>query len=553
MLHACRPMVRLFYWVMAVAVVTASSALVSAREEASSGKPAGSPTAKPGVAVALPRAASPAPQSGPALTSVVDNVYMANGTPAAGVLVITWPAFVTASGAAVAPGSLNVTLGTNGSLDVALTPNAGATPANTYFTVVYQLQPDEVRTEYWVVPTSSPATLAQVRTTPGSGTAAQPVSLQYVNTALAAKANDNAVVHLTGTETVTGAKSFVVPPNVPTPVNTGDVANKSYVDDSIANVGAGNYLPTAGGAMTGPLTLSGPSSYVTQLVGALSNGAECEITSAPSLDFYPAYVPALNELIVASYRGSGRAVAQVQNAASVALLQKGADDGTRGTVRVAKTPRARTDIDCENAALAILDDAMSGAWSGRYETWSDFLPGAAQDIFPGDALIVDVPSRGASFTAIVREVEIEIADPADDRGFYTIGFANDLAAPLGIEYGSSATAIAPQDMPPLLEMAQVGAYYQADLTDAQITAVGSTTVSVDVGMSPPSGGGVEVRANDFGWGQANDRNLLGRFSAQSFSLARLAKTQNYFLRLYDGSSPPKYSRYSAALHVDYPL
>jgi hypothetical protein len=149
---------------------------------------------------------------------------------------------------------LNVTLGTNGALNVALMPNVNATPANTYFTVVYQLQPNEVRTEYWVVPTTSPATLAQVRTTPGSGTAAQPVSMQYVNSQLAAKANDNAVVHLAGAESVTGTKSFTVPPNVPTPVNEGDVANKSYVD----NVGAGNYLPTAGGAMTGPLTLSGP-------------------------------------------------------------------------------------------------------------------------------------------------------------------------------------------------------------------------------------------------------------------------------------------------------
>lgn len=64
---------------------------------------------------------------------------------------------------------------------------------------------------------------------------------------------------------------------------------------------------------------------------------------------------------------------------------------------------------------------------------------------------------------------------------------------------------------------------------------------------------IEVRENDYGWGQANDRNLLGRFSTQTFNLARLAETQNYFLRLYDGSSPPKYSRYSAALHVDYPL
>jgi hypothetical protein len=63
----------------------------------------------------------------------------------------------------------------------------------------------------------------------------------------------------------------------------------------------------------------------------------------------------------------------------------------------------------------------------------------------------------------------------------------------------------------------------------------------------------EVRQNDYGWGQANDRNLLGRFNTQTFSLPRLATTQDYFLRLYDNSSPPKYSRYSAALHIDYPL
>jgi hypothetical protein len=63
----------------------------------------------------------------------------------------------------------------------------------------------------------------------------------------------------------------------------------------------------------------------------------------------------------------------------------------------------------------------------------------------------------------------------------------------------------------------------------------------------------EVRAHDYGWGVSNDRNLLGRFSTQTFSLPRLARTQNYFLRLYDTSSPPRYSRYAAALHVDYPL
>jgi len=259
MFQGCRPAGRLFYLVLTVAVA-ATGARLWTREGVFAGKAeksATSPAAKPAPAEPLPSAASPAPQSGPQLTSVIDTVYMADGSTAQGVLVITWPAFVAADGTGVAPGSLDVTLGVNGALNVALVPNANAVPANVYYTVVYQLQPSEVRTEDWVVPTSSPATLAEVRTTPGSGTAAQAVSMQYVNTALAAKANDDAVVHLAGAETVTGTKSFIVPPNVPTPVGTGDVANKAYVDSSVATVGAGNYVPTAGGAMTGPLTLSG--------------------------------------------------------------------------------------------------------------------------------------------------------------------------------------------------------------------------------------------------------------------------------------------------------
>lgn len=201
--------------------------------------------------------AAPAPQSGPALTTVSDTVYRADGTPARGTLVITWPAFLTSNGTPIAAGVNNVTLGTGGQLSTALVPNVGVAPAGMYYTVVYQLNDGTTRTEYWLVPTTSPANLATVRTTPGSGTAAQPVSMQYVNTALAGKANDNAVVHLSAAETISGTKTFTAAPNVPAPANSGDVANKGYVDSAVGNVGAGNFVPLAGGAMTGPLTLSG--------------------------------------------------------------------------------------------------------------------------------------------------------------------------------------------------------------------------------------------------------------------------------------------------------
>src|SRR5579864_1566712 len=160
------------------------------------------------------------PQDGEATTTTVsDTVYMADGSAAQGSLIITWPAFVTASGTAVAGGMATTTLGANGALNVGLVPNAGASPAGVYYSVTYQLGPGQVKTESWVVPATSPSNLATVRATPGSGVAAQPVSMQYVNSALATKADDNSVVHLGGSETINGAKTFAMAPSVPSPTS----------------------------------------------------------------------------------------------------------------------------------------------------------------------------------------------------------------------------------------------------------------------------------------------------------------------------------------------
>lgn len=165
---------------------------------------------------------------------------------------------------------------------------------------------------------------------------------------------------------------------------------------------------------------------------------------------------------------------------------------------------------------------------------------------------MNIPSQNAAFSAIVRAVSIDVVDPADDRGTYVIEFGNDLSLSLAMQDGLSSTAIPVGDIV-RLSTTQVGTYYLPNLTDAQIPQVTSTTVPVDVGMALGSAYAMEVRAHDYGWGASNDRNLLGRFSTHTFSLPRLARTQNYFLRLYDQSSSPRYSRYPAALHVDYPL
>jgi len=94
---------------------------------------------------------------GPALTTVSGTVYRADGTVASGTALISWPSFQSAQGDAVAAGNLSVTIGPLGAFTAHLVPNVGASPAGTYYVVVFQLSDGTVRTEYWAVPATSPA------------------------------------------------------------------------------------------------------------------------------------------------------------------------------------------------------------------------------------------------------------------------------------------------------------------------------------------------------------------------------------------------------------
>ena len=60
---------------------------------------------------------------GIATTQISDTVYTANGTPAAGTVLISWPAFSTAGGQSVPAGSTSVTIGTAGVVSLRLVSN----------------------------------------------------------------------------------------------------------------------------------------------------------------------------------------------------------------------------------------------------------------------------------------------------------------------------------------------------------------------------------------------------------------------------------------------
>jgi hypothetical protein len=87
---------------------------------------------------ALVGTANAADGGAPAITHVSDTVYRADGTPASGTVLISWPAFTTADSKPVTAGTKSVTLGSSGSLTVDLVSNSGATPSGSYYQVVFQ-------------------------------------------------------------------------------------------------------------------------------------------------------------------------------------------------------------------------------------------------------------------------------------------------------------------------------------------------------------------------------------------------------------------------------
>jgi hypothetical protein len=176
----------------------------------------------------------------PLTTTVSDVVYRADGSAASGTLLITWSQFSTPDNKAVAAGTMNVAITSGGVVNVALAPNVGATPAGSFYKVIYKLDDGTSSTEYWTVPATSPTTISAIRSTvvPAS-MAVQVVSRSYVDSSLALKATDNAVVHKAG-DSMTGALTLSADPTA-----SLQAATKSYVDTH------------AGGSVPGQITVDG--------------------------------------------------------------------------------------------------------------------------------------------------------------------------------------------------------------------------------------------------------------------------------------------------------
>jgi hypothetical protein len=282
---------------------------------------------------------------------------------------------------------------------------------------------------------------------------------------------------------------------------------------------------------------------VTRLIGVAGEGVDCTVSATGKVTFLAGRIPIAGEIVSVAYRGRRRSVARLENAASVATEAAGGMPGSAIWAGSVLRPEARSSVDCESAALAVLSFAASraAAIAGTYETVN------SADVWPGDVLALT--SNEVTTSVMVRKVDVEDGMTCPETLTYRIAFANDWAEGLGLRLSENIAADAL-----LPETALSGPETTlANLQQLQVTSITGTALQIDAGLAPPAGGGFEVRRRDWDFGPAVGQDLVLRSPVRSFSIPREAQVEQYYVRMFDGSTPPVYSRLSSAVFTQYPV
>jgi hypothetical protein len=283
----------------------------------------------------------------------------------------------------------------------------------------------------------------------------------------------------------------------------------------------------------------------TRRLGTSAQAGECRVDSTGELIFYTGFAPPVGEQIAVSYRARGRAIGRAVNTDSQQALAQAGLPSVSAWIGSVTKPAPRSSQDCRNAALALEHAAAnaSALWSGKYSCTRLDLDA---DVWPGDALQLDVPSANANAEMIVRAVKLTYSSSYPDLVLYAIRFANDWAEDLAIQTSSAV----PQDV---WLPAPISPTYLSNLNALSVTSIAGGLVSINTGAAAPSGGGFEVRRRDNCFMPGIDPDLVMRGSQPNLTFQRVSASDRFFIRMYDGSNPPNYSEFSAALIFNLPL
>jgi hypothetical protein len=323
------------------------------------------------------------------------------------------------------------------------------------------------------------------------------------------------------------------------------IASFACVDSLNLQGSIGYFKVTQPGTMWVVSTPSSGSSF-TRRIGSNTQGADCNILRNGFLHFYKLAIPQPGEMIAVTYRVAAPSVARFAN-------NTVAQPGGPGTPAISQWvghivhPPARSSVDCENACQALLNFSSnpSATWRGSY-SFRNLQD--QSDVWPGDALNFSSLSAGLNVNVIVRQVTIESTSSSPEVLNYVVDFANDWAETIAMKLSS---AISPDVyLPQQAEI--VAGDYLANLNALQVSSISATSIAVSAGVSAPAGGGFEVRSQDYTFGPTGGEGLVLRSLVPSFTITRSADEEQFFIRMYDGSTPPLYSRLSSAIYTNVP-
>jgi hypothetical protein len=283
----------------------------------------------------------------------------------------------------------------------------------------------------------------------------------------------------------------------------------------------------------------------TRRIGTTAEAAECHLERTGRVVFYTGYTPVAGEQIAVSYRIVGRAVGRAVNTASQQALALAGMPIEAAWIGSVTSPAARSSADCRNAAQ-VMEQAAAGVsalWSGTYKGNRRSF---ATDVWPGDALLLNAPSTNLDAQVVVRTVTVSYKASYPDLVEYAITFANDWADDLAIK--TSVTVPANTWLP-----AAIAPTVLANLNSLTVTTLNGTTVAINAGATPPTGGGFEVRLRDFDFMPGEDPSLVMRSTQPTMTFSRITANDRFYIRMFDGSTPPNYSEFSTALFINLPL
>ncbi|HEY3707526.1 MAG TPA: hypothetical protein VGL22_20865 [Terracidiphilus sp.] len=283
----------------------------------------------------------------------------------------------------------------------------------------------------------------------------------------------------------------------------------------------------------------------TRRLGTAAQSAECAVERSGHLVFTTGVTPAAGEQITVWYRAVGRSVGRAVANGSQQTLPPDGSYLTLAWIGSVTNPAPRSSADCRNAAAALLASSTSSAalWSGM---WRGNNLELQADVWPGDALALNVPSCHLDTQVVVRRVKLVYGASTPDLVTYEVDFANDWIEDLAIRASDSVPSDTWLPVP-------AAPAYAANLNALRVTAISGNNVSINTGSAAPGGGGFEIRNRDHAFMPGEDSSLVMRGSQPNLTFTRRSASDRFYVRMFDGADPPNYSEFSAVLVLNMPL